>query len=255
MHFCEYVPKKVMNQYNDLRACNTSSEASKQYWIDTAKSLGFVDTRYGIQATGDSLFVQNCAHPEGELSGKISALPPATLSNSKIVSRKSEMSPLISNDKSLSFKDIEGGPLVDLKYKHLATDYLYVLLSQVQKCTFLESDRRSKRSYPAIGFSGLACRHCFSKHKRGRFFPPNIKTMSDTNKSLNVLHSHMLRCQQCPLRVKVGLQTLRMRYDEDRSKMKFGSQKAFFLCIWKIVHGERPADNTNTSSTKRQVTA
>jgi len=233
-HVCEYVPRDIMKRYNELNASDASSVKSRQYWIERAKVLGLVDTGHGIQSSSCTSLM---------IPSESSALPPVTLSDSHLMTQKTDDLPLITDDKRNIFRDIEGGPLVDPKYKYLATDYTYALLSQVQACTFLESDRRNKRKHHPIGFAGLACSHCYSEHGCGRFFPSNIKTMSDTSKTLDVLHSHMLRCQQCPLRVKVGLQTLRLRHDEERSKMRFGSQKAFFVCIWKRLHGETPSDN------------
>ena len=161
--------------------------------------------------------------------------------------------PLTIDKASASFRDIEGGPLVDPKDKYLATTYSYALLSQTEACTFKESDRHGKRICLPLGFAGLACRHCNSENSRGRFFPSNIKTMSDTSKTLNVLHSHMLRCQQCPFRVKVGLQNLMLKHDEERCKMKFGSQKAFFIHIWKRLHGKRPFDGGMVSHKKKAI--
>jgi len=167
-------------------------------------------------------------------------------------SKKTGSSPSMVGGENTLFSDIEGGPLVAPEYKYLATAYSYALLSQMQACAFTEADRLGKRKGLTLGFAGLACRHCYGGYGSGRFFPSNIKTMSDTSKTLNVLHSHMMRCRKCPIRVKVGLQTLRLGHDEERSRMKFGSQKAFFVNIWKKLHGESPLDGRKVSHKKRQ---
>jgi hypothetical protein len=108
----------------------------------------------------------------------------------------------------------------------------------MQPCVFTEADRLGKRKGLPQGFPGLACRHCFGGYGSGRFFPSSIKTLSDTSKTLNVLHNHMMRCRKCPAEVRELLERLRGSHDEERSKMKFGSQKAFFARIWDRLHSK-----------------
>jgi len=251
MHVCEYVPLEITKRYNELAAANMSSDASIQYWIGMASSMGLVDTVHGIQYSNRaSILAQNYTHPLEILSSESNIQPTANLPHSCPVIQHIDALPLIIDKPSSSFGDIEGGPLVDPKDKYLTTTFAYALLSQTEACSFRESDRHGKRICLPLGFAGLACRHCNSENNRGRFFPSNIKTMSDTSKTLNVLHSHMLRCQQCPFRVKVGLQNLMLKHDEERCKMKFGSQKAFFIHIWKRLHGNRPFDGGMLSHKK-----
>jgi hypothetical protein len=91
---------------------------------------------------------------------------------------------------------------------------------------------------PILFLPGLACKHCFGGYGSGRFFPSSIKTLSDTSKTLNVLHNHMMRCRKCPAEIREKLEQLRGSHDEERAKMKFGSQKAFFARIWERLHGK-----------------
>ena len=90
------------------------------------------------------------------------------------------------------------------------------------------------------GFAGLACRHCFGGYGSGRFFPSSIKTLSDTSKTLNVLHNHLGRCRKVPKEVLKQMEQAKDRHDEERAKMKFGSQKKFFAKIWSRLHDNRP---------------
>jgi len=243
MHVCENVPKEILQRYNDLKADDARSGTSKKYWIESAKTLGLVDTEHGIQFSSHaSPSFPNFHQPTECFSTDGVGTPtPSPISNLNMYP-KGAGSPSLSNGDDTLFSDIEGGPLVAPEYKYLATAYSYALLSQMQACVFTEADRLGKRKGLPLDFAGLACRHCYGGYGSGRFFPSNIKTMSDTSKTLNVLHSHMMRCRKCPTRVKVGLQTLRLGHDEERSKMKFGSQKAFFVNIWKRLHGDRPFD-------------
>merc|ERR1719469_1575245 len=50
----------------------------------------------------------------------------------------------------------------------------------------------------------------------------------------------MMRCRNCPMEVRETLEKLRKVHDEQRAKMKFGSQKAFFARIWDRLHDNDP---------------
>merc|ERR1712161_73343 len=65
-------------------------------------------------------------------------------------------------------------------------------------------------------------------------------TLSDTSKTLNVLHNHMARCRKVPKDILEELEVARTTHDDERAKMKFGSQKAFFAKIWSRLHDNRP---------------
>lgn len=114
----------------------------------------------------------------------------------------------------------------------------------MQPCVFTEADRLGKRKGLPTGFAGLACRHCFGGYGSGRFFPSSIKTLSDTSKTLNVLQNHMARCRKVPKDILAELEKARETHDDERAKMKFGSQKAFFAKIWSRLHDNRPDGQT-----------
>mmetsp|Transcript_8650 Transcript_8650/g.14110 ORF Transcript_8650/g.14110 Transcript_8650/m.14110 type:complete len:232 (+) Transcript_8650:211-906(+) len=127
---------------------------------------------------------------------------------------------------------IEAPPLVILADKTTATAFSYLLLGQMQPCVFTEGLPTSS--------AGLACRHCFGEYGSGRFFPSSIKTLGDMSNTLNVLHDHMARCCKVPKEVLEELEVARATHDDERAKMKFGSQKAFFAKIWSRLHDNRP---------------
>lgn len=131
----------------------------------------------------------------------------------------------------------EEGNLVEPADRTLSTSFSYFIMSQMRKCHFVEADRLGKRKALPAGFPGLACRHCFGGFGSGRFFPSTLKTLSDTSKTLNVLHNHMMRCRKCPMDVRDSLTKLKSRHDLERARMKFGSQKSFFERIWGRLHG------------------
>ena len=228
LHVCENVPPEIIKIYNELKLDDARSGTSKKYWIESAKQLGLIDTpNNGIQYSGSPMSIHELINSQDGSS-----------------SEKNRDGMMVSQngDSFVSMENKEGAPLVSQEHKYLATNYSYALLSQMRACTFTDADRLGKRKGLPLGFAGLACRHCYGGYGSGRFFPSNIKTMSDTSKTLNVLHNHMMRCRKCPREVQLALDTLRMGHDEERSKMKFGSQKAFFVTIWKNLHGEMPTN-------------
>ena len=90
---------------------------------------------------------------------------------------------------------------------------------------FTEADRLGKRKGLTNGFAGLACRHCYGGFGAGRFFPSSLKTLSDTSKTLNVVHAHLERCRHVPKSVLDDLAKAKNTHEIERSNMKFGSQK------------------------------
>ena len=127
--------------------------------------------------------------------------------------------------------------LVEPADRTFSTSFSYFIMSQMRKCHFVEADRLGKRKALPAGFPGLACRHCYGGFGSGRFFPSTLKTLSDSSKTLNVLHLHMMRCRKCPIDVRDSLTKLKPRHDLERARMKFGSQKSFFERIWGRLHG------------------
>ena len=156
--------------------------------------------------------------------------------NSNVPSDTGDKRAMQDTEKSLA----NSAPLVAPDDEKVATQFSFYLLGQMQMCVFTEADRLGKRKGLPPGFPGLACRHCFGGYGSGRFFPSSIKTLSDTSKTLNVLFNHMMRCRKCPTEVRETLEKLRKLHDEQRAKMKFGSQKAFFSRIWDRLHDNDP---------------
>lgn len=228
LHSCAAVPREVMSKYETLKSDDARSGTSKKYWIESALSLGLVDTEMGIR------FSASTPPP----------LPQLTDSQKDMLRQIVDQTKTTTDDPSDESKldcsngqEEEPAPLTAPEDKSYSTAFSYQLLSQMKPCVFTEADRLGKRKGLPPGFPGLACRHCFGGYGSGRFFPSSIKTLSDTSKTLNVLHNHMIRCRKCPAAVRETLERLRGTHDEERSMMKFGSQKAFFARIWHRLHG------------------
>lgn len=234
LHSCPAVPSDVMRRYETLKADDARSGTSKRYWIESAHSLGLVDTPNGIRHSALRPPPLPTLTRQQETTGQT-----RRNSNEFFSTKSNAMDSKDGGDSdSKHGNGQQGAPLVTKEDKPYATTFSYHLLSQMQPCVFTEADRLGKRKGLPPGFPGLACRHCFGGYGSGRFFPSSIKTLSDTSKTLNVLHNHMMRCRKCPADVKESLEKLRSTHDEERAKMKFGSQKAFFARIWERLHGK-----------------
>jgi hypothetical protein len=207
LYTCPFVPDDIMERYETLKGDNARSGTSKKYWVESAISLGLVDTPSGIRYVAPT-------HTETNVADQ-----------SELFEKEQATSNLPEN-------------LVEPEDQPHATSFLYELMLQTKACCFTEADRLGKRRALPHGYAGLACRHCFGGHGVGcgRFFPSSVKTLSDTSKTLNVLYNHMLKCRKCPPEVSHKLEKLRSSHEDERSKMKFGSQKAFFKRIWTRLH-------------------
>jgi hypothetical protein len=257
LHSCPAVPPDTMARYETLKADDARSGTSKRYWVESARSLGLVDTTNGIRHSAlrppplptltrqQESTNQTRRNSTEFFSSKSNADNPATGDAATCNSEGKDES---INEDDGSESEANGQLLIESMSQSsalvadddgsYATSFSYHLLSQMQQCVFTEADRLGKRKGLPPGFPGLACRHCFGGYGSGRFFPSSIKTLSDTSKTLNVLYNHMTRCRKCPKDIKKKLEGLRGSHDEERAKMKFGSQKAFFARIWERLHGK-----------------
>lgn len=233
LHNCSAVPPEIMERYEMFKSDDARSGTSKKYWVQSAFSLGLVDTQNGIRYSGmpqrsdlpqaqamDAVKQEDGAHASGEAG--------TSDDNGKV-------------DSSANKQAAPATQIVTLEDEPYATAFSYYLLKQMKPCVFAEADRLGKRKGLPPGFPGLACTHCYGGYGSGRFFPSSIKTLSDTSKTLNVIHNHMKRCRKCPPKVRETLASLRKTHDEERAKMKFGSQKAFFARIWDRLHYKDPS--------------
>ena len=265
LHSCPKVPPEVMAKYTELKKDDARSGTSKKYWIESAKSLGFVDTLQGIKLSAKKAppppSTSVSQRMTQEARGRTESEGEKKIKDEKDTDVKKEKKDGEEEDKDGEENDkekkegdkddereekkkdeppAEAPPLVIPADTNTATAFSYLLLSQMQPCVFTEADRLGKRKGLPTGFAGLACRHCFGGYGSGRFFPSSIKTLSDTSKTLNVLHNHMSRCRKVPKEVLEELEKARATHDDERAKMKFGSQKAFFAKIWSRLHDNRP---------------
>ena len=135
-----------------------------------------------------------------------------------------------------------GEIVLDKSDRQYATSFSFAVLQEVESCEFRKRDITGKRHGLPLRFKGLACKYCQGNAGiGGRLFPSRIKTMSDTNKTLMPLYTHLMKCKDVPAPTKVNLQSFKDSHDKERKlKNKHGSQKMLFSRIWKRLHGYYP---------------
>lgn len=258
---CPGVAPEVMSRYETLKGDDARSGTSKRYWIESALSMGLVDTPTGIR------YSLKPPPPLPNLTGPAQYNPSSTGATSSqaqpsesgvLISTTQHQSPSSTPSQQPQSPSPKGAAstldaLVTPDDQPFSTTFSYELLNQMQCCVFTEADRLGKRKGLPPGFPGLACRHCFGGYGSGRFFPSSIKTLSDTSKTLNVLHNHMMRCRKCPESVRDELERLRTSHDAERAKMKFGSQKAFFARIWERLHGSDDCGGVSKANKRQKL--
>ena len=221
---CSFVPPQVLAKYDELKSSNARSGASKKYWVESALRMGLYDTPNGIRLNKE-MYLQTKMDLKRSKGGEATGAPTS-------LEAKSDSGAFSSNS-----EDSNAPPLVLPTDKRYTTAFTFHLMAQMQPCVFTEADRLGRRRNLEVGFSGLACRHCFGGHGNGRFFPSSIKTMSDASKTLDAIYKHICVCKQCPNDIKQGLNNLKEFHDSEKSKMPFGNQRAFFAKIWGRLHG------------------
>lgn len=203
---CSHITPWVRKSIQELmETSKTRAGGRRQYWEDSARRLGMADTSYGVR------FVR----PPSDLGPEISP------------TKKAETE-LLSDAK----------PVVREEDKDLVTEYLFLLMEQMQTCKFTEEDRtggRSKIKDNEVGFPGMECKHCHGRAGFGRYFPTSVAALSLANSDRNVFN-HLQKCRRCPEPVKSEL--VRLLKDQGQGKNRRGLRKLFFKKIWDRIHGE-----------------
>ena len=188
-----------------MESSKTRAGGRRKYWEDSAKRLGMEDTKQGVR------FMR----PPGDL-GPVPEAP--TAGEAPQSNRKG------------------GKPIVREDDKDLVTDYLYLLMDQMQTCHFTEEDRsggRNKIKDISLDFPGYECKHCHGRAGFGRYFPSSVSALSLANSDRNVFN-HLQKCRRCPLQIKKELICLSKA--QTQSKNRRGLRKLFFNRIWDRMH-------------------
>jgi hypothetical protein len=212
---CTHISPWVRKSIDELmESSKTRAGGRRQYWEDSAKRLGMVDTSRGVR------FIR----PPGDL-GPVQQPQAAA---GQCVMKQQNVT----------------GPVVLQEDKDLVTDYLFLLMEQMQTCFFTEEDRtggRSKIKNISLNFPGYECRHCHGRAGFGRYFPTSVAALSLANSDRNVFN-HLQKCRRCPTQIKKEL--VRLSKEQAQAKNRRGLRKLFFGRIWERMHASPSETST-----------
>jgi hypothetical protein len=244
---CQSMPHDVRARIESLKVSSSSRGGRKQYWVDSAKRLGLVDTRHGIH------FGRDPYGPLPPLAG------PSV--NTKEGRRKKEAQkkeepprPQLQEQPAPPPPVVDNRPLVFPEDKNLISDYLFLTLEQMSPCVLMEADRVGCYKGRKVGFPGLACKWCVGQAGCGRYFPASEASLSQTTTSQTIMN-HVRNCRRCPLEIRENLELMkraRMGPDGRRAdKPKHGGRKVFFHRLWCRIQGLPIDDNIDAVPKKK----
>lgn len=228
------MPTEVRSKIEALKLSCSSRGGRKQYWVDSARRLGLVDTPHGIHFGRD---------PYGPL-------PPLT--GPSVNFKEGRRKRMLKASEALAAKKasqpeqpepvpvVDNRPLVFENDRSLISDYLFLTLEQMAPCTLMEADRVGCYKTRKVGFPGLACKHCVGQAGCGRYFPASEASLSQTTTSQTIMN-HVRNCRRCPNEIRENLEIMkrnRMGPDGKRAdKPKHGGRKVFFHRLWCRIQG------------------
>jgi len=235
LHFdcCLSMPSETRSKIDRLKESSSARGGRKQYWIDSAKRLGLVDTPHGIHFARDPYGpLPPLAGPSAEDEAKLKAKMERETEHDKRL-KNAYMEDDVKEVENVP--DVEPYPLVQPEDRDLISDYLYLTLEQMQPCNLMEADKVGCYKGRGVGFHGLACKHCVGQAGCGRYFPASEASLSQTTTSQTIMN-HVRNCRRCPIDIRENLELMkraRMGSDGKRAeKPKHGGRKVFFHRLW-----------------------
>lgn len=215
---CPHIPGAIRHELAKLKHQSRSGAGGRrQYWVTSAQRMGIVATEHGLRFS----------HPPGVLLD-----PPPT---STFQPEKKETQDFDTTNSDSSSSSTES--LVKSEDRFMVTDYLFLLMEQMERCYFTEQDRHGTRSKNnqehALGYPGMQCRHCRGKAGCGRYFPATLRALTSANSDRN-LWNHLKKCRKCPDRIREQIDQLQLQSESEKNRR--GSRKQFFLNIWHRMH-------------------
>ena len=240
---CEFIPQEVRSKIESLSTSNVWVPTTRQYWSDSARAMGLVNTTEGIRFGVDPdeitskiakdvvlklpslLHQQRGMGPSSNesIGGKMAGLALAAMG-------ASSASDAMENEPSSAASSYVVFP----EDMDMIPTYVYFLMRQVEPCQFTEADRFVARSKGPVGYPGFQCRHCQGHAGLGKYFPVSAKSLSTNSTSQNI-HAHILKCRKTPSAVKDRL--LQLKIEKGRSpRLEPGWRKIFFDKVWARLH-------------------
>lgn len=202
------MPPEVRAEFLQLQSESAKGSrglATRTYWIDSARKIGLADGPGGMYFSRDP------------------ALPPPKDEESL------DLLAQVASNANTNFK-----PLVTPEDKPTIADFLYVVMQQLQPCLFTDADRNKRRS-KNIGSIGVECKHCAGKIDGRKFFWSSVSAAESNFVSV---HSHMMDCKYISDELKADLAKMKALRREQTSRLRTGSQKAFFTRVWNRLHSK-----------------
>ncbi|KAL7512297.1 hypothetical protein ACHAXN_009234 [Cyclotella atomus] len=206
---CKMMPPDVRAEFLQLQSESAKGSrglATRTYWIDSARKLGLADGPCGMYFSRDP------------------TLPPSLENDESL-----DLLAQVATNANTNFK-----PLVTPEDKPTIADFLYVVMEQLQPCLFTDADRNKRRS-KNLGSVGVECKHCAGKIDARKFFWSSVSAAESNFVSV---HSHMMDCKYIPDDFKQELAKMKSLRREQTSRLKTGSQKAFFTRVWNRLHSK-----------------
>jgi hypothetical protein len=242
---CPAIPPEVKSNLAALADSNVWVPTTRQYWTDSAKALGLVDTSDGIRfgCNPQEIGKRGVRHmvsvgsndPILQSYDGVSSFghPPRGVAISGNAMEGSMELVDTSRSDTAATSD-EDGHIVLQGDMEMIPPYVYFLMRQVESCSFTEADRFVARSKGPVGYPGFQCRHCNGHAGLGKYFPVSAKSLSTNSTSQNI-HAHLLKCRKCPDAVKDRL--VQLKLEKSRSpRMEPGWRKIFFDKVWGRLH-------------------
>ena len=258
LRVCNSIPAEVLRKIDSLSTkVKHGAESSKNYWIESALSMGLVDTgdegirfsrdpRLPPMKLGDKEKRKKRAQTVASQNAQRSVLALAAKKKRKVAdgpdgaNGKSDKSNKFSKlDDENHYSNvprslIEFRPLVFPEDKLMIPDYLYLVLEQmvpaawisptVTSSTLLSSNSKKRKTSTATPpfhspavYAGFACKYCIGHGILGRFFPVSKDALLHPGLAMAMTH-HVSTCVSCPRGIRNQLADLLKRRQEGDGK-------------------------------------
>ena len=236
-------------------APNSSGTKRQEYWENSARDMGFVDTDGGIR------FVPPAVEPSSASSeatlDEITAveeddIPHATdiadevqasrgLITTPLQNRSNVVSPfepIMSLPGSIDYEHfVKGSSLVALDDRDLVPDHIFLALTQLAPCQVIQDDRIGTYRDRPVGFVGMCCCHCQGYQKygpgHGRFFPNSARSLTQTTTAQTIVKHLTTKCEHVPQRIRVRFVVI-IRCRQKRVLLWLSSLTNYSLLIFVI---------------------
>lgn len=251
-HFktCSNIPAYVRRQIEELRRLGrvNKGEGNKRqdYWTESARRLGLIDTKDGIRFCEKSYHEQRVKHleevkekqkvveakkaerearhkhemAEAKKNEQNNAAARAKAS-STLSSEASKESSAPKQNENLSLKELhqlqvgrvlaltkDDCELLEPEDASLVPPHLYLAVSQMNSCELEADDRIGCYKERPLGFRGMCCKHCGGSPGYGKFFPASVRSLAQTTTSQTITKHISTKCSKVPEPIRVALNQL-----------------------------------------------